>query len=77
MLFRSLDNARVLSDRGAALLVEQHDLTPERLAEEITALIGDRARLDGIAAAAREAGAHHRSDRLVRLVERVAAGESA
>ena len=29
------------------------------------------------AAAAREAGAHHRSDRLVRLVERVAAGESA
>ena len=67
-----LDNARVLSDRGAAVLLEQHDLTPDRLVTEITTLIDDRARLEHIAEAARAAGEHHRSDRLVRLVERVA-----
>ena len=34
-----LDNARTLTDRGAAVLVEQHDLTTARLADQLDALI--------------------------------------
>jgi UDP-N-acetylglucosamine--N-acetylmuramyl-(pentapeptide) pyrophosphoryl-undecaprenol N-acetylglucosamine transferase len=45
-------NARVLADAGAAVIVPQHEATPERLAAEIVALTGDRARLDRMAAAA-------------------------
>lgn len=70
-----LDNARVLTERGAAVLLEQTDLTPQRLADEIAGLAADRGRLQAIAAAARAAGVDHRSGRLVQLVERVAAGE--
>jgi UDP-N-acetylglucosamine--N-acetylmuramyl-(pentapeptide) pyrophosphoryl-undecaprenol N-acetylglucosamine transferase len=44
-------NARFLSERGAALLVPQTELTPQRLAREIAAL--DRTRLLGIAQRAR------------------------
>jgi UDP-N-acetylglucosamine--N-acetylmuramyl-(pentapeptide) pyrophosphoryl-undecaprenol N-acetylglucosamine transferase len=44
-------NARFLSERGAALLVPQAELSPQRLAREIAGL--DRARLLGIAQRAR------------------------
>jgi len=68
-----VDNAKVLSDQGAAILVEQRDLSAERLMSEIEALMADRARLAVIAHRAHEAGAMHRSGALVQLVERVAA----
>lgn len=68
-----LDNAQVLSSVGAAILLEEADLTADRLTAEITSLVADPARLSAIASRAREAGTVHRSRRLVTLVERVAA----
>lgn len=47
-------NGRFLADRGAALLVQQRDLTPEKLAQMITTL--DRPKLLEMAAKARELG---------------------
>ena len=67
-----MGNAKVLSDQGAALLIEQSDLSPERLAAEIAGLMSDRGRLAVMAHRAHQAGAVHRSGRLVALVERVA-----
>jgi len=67
-----VDNAKVLSDVGAALLVEQPDLTVDRLAADIERLQSRPEELAGIAAAAYAAGAAHRSDAIVRLVEEVA-----
>ena len=69
-----LDNAKVLSDRGAAVLIEQVDFTVERLAAEIDRFVADPRQLDALARAAHEAGAVHRSGRLVGAIERAAAG---
>lgn len=66
------DNARTLVDVGAAVLVAQSELDGPRLVAEILALQADRDRLTSIGASAREAGAVHRSDALVELIERVA-----
>jgi UDP-N-acetylglucosamine--N-acetylmuramyl-(pentapeptide) pyrophosphoryl-undecaprenol N-acetylglucosamine transferase len=68
-----LDNARQLSDHGAAVLIEQHDLTADRLIAELDRLIGDPAALRAIAAAAHRAGTQARSGALTQLIERVAA----
>lgn len=68
-----VDNAKVLSDVGAAVLIEQADLTVDRLVAEIERFATSPAELAQIAAAAHEAGALHRSGKLVALVERVAA----
>ncbi|MBD3653497.1 undecaprenyldiphospho-muramoylpentapeptide beta-N-acetylglucosaminyltransferase [Kangiella sp.] len=38
-------NARYLADQGAALIIQQHDLSKERLAQEITALANDKEHL--------------------------------
>jgi UDP-N-acetylglucosamine--N-acetylmuramyl-(pentapeptide) pyrophosphoryl-undecaprenol N-acetylglucosamine transferase len=46
-------NAEVLAGAGAAEVIEQNDLTGDRLAERIVALLADRARLSAMAAAAR------------------------
>ena len=69
-----LDNAKVLSDRGAAVLIEQVDFTVERLAAEIDRFVAEPRQLDALARAAHEAGAVHRSGRLVGAIERAAAG---
>ena len=68
-----LDNAKVLSDQGAAVLLLQAELTVDRLVSEVERLIADPAELERVAAAAYSAGAMHRSGRLVAVVERVAA----
>ncbi len=67
-----LDNARQLSDHGAAVLVEQRDLTADRLVAEIERLMADPAALDAIAAAAHAAGEPARSGALAKLIEQVA-----
>jgi UDP-N-acetylglucosamine--N-acetylmuramyl-(pentapeptide) pyrophosphoryl-undecaprenol N-acetylglucosamine transferase len=67
-----LDNARTLSDRGAALLVEERDLDGARLVEIVEALMTDSERLRRLATAAAEAGALHRSDSLIELIDDVA-----
>jgi UDP-N-acetylglucosamine--N-acetylmuramyl-(pentapeptide) pyrophosphoryl-undecaprenol N-acetylglucosamine transferase len=66
-----VDNAKVLSEQGAALLVEQADLTVDRLLAELQALQSDPARLAVMAMRAHAAGAVHRSGALVNAVERV------
>ena len=67
-----VDNAKVLSSRGAALLVEQADFTVDRLVGDIERSLAQPSELAQVAAAAHDAGAVHRSGRLVALVERVA-----
>ncbi len=68
-----VDNARELSDQGAAVLIREADLTAERLVAEITALLADRDKLGAMSAAAAAIGERHRSGALVDLIERVAA----
>ncbi len=46
-------NARFLADRGAALLLPQGELDPERLAGLLAGLAGDRNRIERMAVAAR------------------------
>lgn len=47
-------NARALADAGAALFLPESELTPERLWSELLSLVGDDARREAIAAAARQ-----------------------
>ncbi|MEO7369759.1 MAG: undecaprenyldiphospho-muramoylpentapeptide beta-N-acetylglucosaminyltransferase [Ilumatobacteraceae bacterium] len=68
-----VDNARRLSDEGAAVMLEERDLTADRLVAEITELISNPAKLAGMASAAFAAGANHRRGALAELVEKVAA----
>lgn len=68
-----LDNARQLSDHGGAMLVEEPDLTVDRLISEIDSMIGDPSRLRRMSQAAAALGERHRSGALVDLIERVAA----
>jgi len=68
-----VDNAKVLSSIGAAVLLDQEDLTTARLMEEIDRFVASPSALAELATAAHAAGAVHRSGRLVALVERVAA----
>jgi UDP-N-acetylglucosamine--N-acetylmuramyl-(pentapeptide) pyrophosphoryl-undecaprenol N-acetylglucosamine transferase len=67
-----LDNARTLSDVGAAILLEQHDLTAARLTELTQSLIADPERLARIAAAAAVVGERHRGDSLIDVIDGVA-----
>jgi UDP-N-acetylglucosamine--N-acetylmuramyl-(pentapeptide) pyrophosphoryl-undecaprenol N-acetylglucosamine transferase len=67
-----LDNARMLTDIDAAVLLEQHDLTGDRLARDLDDLLADDERRARLAQRARAAGAAHRSGKLAALIERVA-----
>lgn len=44
-------NAAALAGRGAASVLDQRELTPERLVAEVCGLLGDRVRRDGLGAA--------------------------
>ena len=63
-------NARVLAAAGAAEVIEERDLTGERLAGALTALAADPARRRGMAAEARRLG---RPDAAARVADRVIA----
>jgi UDP-N-acetylglucosamine--N-acetylmuramyl-(pentapeptide) pyrophosphoryl-undecaprenol N-acetylglucosamine transferase len=67
-----LANANVLASAGGAIVLRQHDFTPERLANEIACLAADPGRLPAMAAGARSAGVLDAADRLADLVLRVA-----
>lgn len=67
-----LANAKLLSDQGAAVLIEQDALTPERLMAEVEHFLASPSALVELAANARAAGAVHRSGKLVALIEEVA-----
>lgn len=65
------ENARVLAERGAALVIDEPDLSAERLATEIQRLAADRATVAAMAACARSVGALHRSGAIAALVDEV------
>jgi UDP-N-acetylglucosamine--N-acetylmuramyl-(pentapeptide) pyrophosphoryl-undecaprenol N-acetylglucosamine transferase len=66
-------NAQVLARAGGGWMVEQRDATPDRLAADLSELIGNPARLPAAAMAAKTAGRPDAVERLADLVERVAA----
>ena len=68
-------NADVLARVGGGWMVEQREMTPARLAQDLADLIEHPARLAEAAEAARRVGRPDAVDRLADLVERVAAGE--
>jgi UDP-N-acetylglucosamine--N-acetylmuramyl-(pentapeptide) pyrophosphoryl-undecaprenol N-acetylglucosamine transferase len=47
-------NARWMTDAGAAITIADRDLTPARLRAEVTALLGDRERLEAMSRASHE-----------------------
>ncbi|SDB39651.1 undecaprenyldiphospho-muramoylpentapeptide beta-N-acetylglucosaminyltransferase [Bauldia litoralis] len=65
-------NAAILEQAGGGWMVAQADLTPERLAGELEALIADPARLSAAADAARGVGRPNAVENLADLVETVA-----
>ena len=65
-------NAGVLEEAGGAIRIEQRDFTPQRLASEIAALVGDRGRLVTMAQSAKSAGTLDAAERLADLVLKVA-----
>ncbi len=66
-------NAAVIAKAGGAWAFPQAELTPERLAAELTALLVDPGKLSTAAAAARTVGRPDAVERLADLVEAVAA----
>lgn len=68
-------NARVLAEDGAAVLLPQSELTPDRLVLTVRALLGDHARLQDMATRACHHGHHGAAERLadeiLRLVGRL------
>jgi UDP-N-acetylglucosamine--N-acetylmuramyl-(pentapeptide) pyrophosphoryl-undecaprenol N-acetylglucosamine transferase len=67
-----LANANVLGAAGGAIVLKQDDFTPERLADKVSRLAADPARLAAMAAGAKSAGVLDAADRLADLVLRVA-----
>jgi UDP-N-acetylglucosamine--N-acetylmuramyl-(pentapeptide) pyrophosphoryl-undecaprenol N-acetylglucosamine transferase len=49
-------NARTLASAGAALMIEERDLTGERLAQTLASLVRDPARIGAMESAARRLG---------------------
>jgi UDP-N-acetylglucosamine--N-acetylmuramyl-(pentapeptide) pyrophosphoryl-undecaprenol N-acetylglucosamine transferase len=61
-------NARVLADAGAAVLLPESELTPERLVAEVRALLGEPRRLRTMSERARSLATSDAAERLVDLV---------
>ncbi|TDD69628.1 undecaprenyldiphospho-muramoylpentapeptide beta-N-acetylglucosaminyltransferase [Jiangella aurantiaca] len=69
-------NALPTVSAGGGVLVPDGELNLERLAAEVIPLLGDRARLDAMGAAAVTLGRRDADDRLVDMVRRAAAQKS-
>jgi UDP-N-acetylglucosamine--N-acetylmuramyl-(pentapeptide) pyrophosphoryl-undecaprenol N-acetylglucosamine transferase len=67
-----VDNARELSDHHGAVLIEERDLTADRLIAELAELMTNPAELSAMSSAASAIGERHRGTALVDLIERVA-----
>jgi undecaprenyldiphospho-muramoylpentapeptide beta-N-acetylglucosaminyltransferase len=67
------DNARVLGEVGAAVVVPEAELTAEHLTDIVTGLMSDPDELVAMGTAAYAAGEAHRSGRLAELIDEVAA----
>jgi UDP-N-acetylglucosamine--N-acetylmuramyl-(pentapeptide) pyrophosphoryl-undecaprenol N-acetylglucosamine transferase len=68
-----LDNARTLTDQGAAVLLPQDQLSPTALAQALDDLIQHPDAMAQMAARAHAEGARHRGDSLIDLIVEVAA----
>jgi len=69
-------NARVLENHGAALLLEQAELSPERLADEVAALLASPARLAFMSRQSRRQGVPNAAAVVADRVEALAEGRS-
>ena len=69
-------NAEVLSTAGGAWLIQQRDLTAERLAELLVETLSSPSKLSTCAAAAAALGKPDAAKRLADLVERISGGRS-
>jgi UDP-N-acetylglucosamine--N-acetylmuramyl-(pentapeptide) pyrophosphoryl-undecaprenol N-acetylglucosamine transferase len=69
-------NADMLARAGGGWMIEQREMRPERLAADLSELIGNPERLAAAAGAAKQVGRPNAADRLADLVERVAEGEA-
>ncbi len=69
-------NARTLADIGGAWIMQQRDITPERLAETLTDLLSDPAQLAQAAAAAASRGIADAAFRIADLVDQHSLKES-
>jgi UDP-N-acetylglucosamine--N-acetylmuramyl-(pentapeptide) pyrophosphoryl-undecaprenol N-acetylglucosamine transferase len=67
-----LHNARALERAGAARVIEERDLTPQRLADEIRALLGSLDRLAAMECAARDFSRPQAAERIADLIEELA-----
>ena len=65
-------NAEVVARAGAAVVLEERDLTGDALAAEISALVGDRERRRRMAAAARQLARPDAAQRIADRVEQLA-----
>jgi len=63
---------RYLADAGAAVLIQERELTPRRLTDELTALLADRAALARMGTAARSKAWTHATDDIVAALLRAA-----
>ncbi|MDR1465257.1 MAG: undecaprenyldiphospho-muramoylpentapeptide beta-N-acetylglucosaminyltransferase [Oscillospiraceae bacterium] len=64
-------NAKVLADRGAAVLLEESELTPQRLAETVRALLGDPVRLEDMSKAAKALAVTDAAERIYDGIDRL------
>lgn len=63
-----LHNARSMAESGAALVIEEHELSAESLAREISAIAYDSGKLETMAAAARALGKPEAGSRLAKII---------
>lgn len=70
-------NAEALQTAGAAVMIEERDLTPARLAETITALLADSARLEAMGAAACKLSHPNAARDIAQMAARLAGKEAA
>ncbi len=59
------ENARALASKGAAILIEQHDLLPEQLGQLIDELLGDPETLRAMAASGRKLAQYGAATRIL------------
>lgn len=64
-------NARYLERAGAAVVILERELTPEKLAGVISSILGDQARLELMGKAAKELGAPEATGKIVDLLEKI------
>jgi UDP-N-acetylglucosamine--N-acetylmuramyl-(pentapeptide) pyrophosphoryl-undecaprenol N-acetylglucosamine transferase len=68
-------NAQALKKAGAASVIPEKDLTPNRLSEEIYTLLSDQTRLTGMAAKSRKLGKPDANSHLVDEMEKLLRGK--